>query len=135
MFVFLKRRIRCNSERRISSRRSVNRQPQSVGLRAGASETNPHKLIAVKSSHLTRRGRSLGRSNSPHTYREKNTGIFTSTAGFWMRTRPEYISKKKKSGNVLLVLIETAPTAADSTLRPALLYLNGNFLTRFHAPS
>lgn len=32
-----------------------------------------------------------------------------------------------------LVLITTTPTAAGTVHGPALLYLNGNFLTRFHA--
>lgn len=52
-----------SEQERIQAGRTVDRQPRTVGGSVRASETNPHKLIAVKSSHLTRRGPGW-RSNS-----------------------------------------------------------------------
>lgn len=97
-----------------------------------ASETNPHKLIVEKSSHLTRRSRWLA------VERSTNTEIFTSSISVEASLASKidfsfFKTKDKKRGNISLILITTTPTAAGTVHGLALLYLNGNFLTRFHA--
>lgn len=103
-------------------------KPQTVVSLSKHQKQIQHKLIAVKSSHLTRRGRLLAV--------EQSTKTFTSLQCWKSKPELRNISPtRNKTGNILLVLIATTPTAAATVHRPALLYLNGNFLTRFHAPS
>lgn len=87
-----------NQIKRRTSHRAAN-----CRFSVSASETYPHKLIAVKSSHLTRRGRYLAVKQS-----KQPEYVFPQRASVENGVRLDFT---KKEGNILLVLIAKIPTA------------------------